>query len=369
MNQELVGLKDYSSNLIKLLDNYSKEEILENIKKNSDIRFNNILKGVDLYHKYNYQRKAIEGRVIWQSGSCRLIDYCYDDVSKPIILFIPSLINKSYILNLNEDISIIKFMRDNGFRVLLIDWDNPIACEENYNIESYINHRITPILDFIENNYNNKLNIVGYCMGGIMSIIASLVKKRDNISSLILMAMPWDFDIKEYQLPKLLSENVDNYLRDIKYVSPDMIQLLFYYISPRSYLDRYIKLADIEVGTSEANNIIAIEQWSNDGIYMTSNVVKDCLKLLCRDNLLVKGEYEIAGHKIDISKIDIDICVVTASKDRIVPAESSNAIFTNLDNYYHIKANVGHVSLVASNISEKELWIPLYKWIKKREDI
>ena len=55
------------------------------------------LKGIDKFYKHFSKRKAAN-QVIWQEGSTQILNFSENyDSSKPTIIFIPSLINKSYI--------------------------------------------------------------------------------------------------------------------------------------------------------------------------------------------------------------------------------------------------------------------------------
>ncbi|MCH2037002.1 MAG: alpha/beta fold hydrolase [Rickettsiales bacterium] len=362
MSDESNTLSPQFSELENLLNYSNRTQLYETIIKQSDIRFSKLLEGIEFYQNYQYKRHANEGEVLWKQGSAELRSYGAHDHSKPIILFIPSLINRSYVLNLNERLSMVEYLKAQNMHPMIIDWNDPLAKEHDYSIEDYVNQFIEPIVRFIHRQYDQKIIIAGYCLGGILSL-ASYHSVKEYVSGMVLMATPWDFNVKQYQFPRLLAQHLDGYIDNANFIHKDMVQLLFYYISPRSYLDRYIKIADLTEHTQQADDMIAIEQWSNDGIHLTKGIARDCLIHLCRDNLVHKGKYFVNGRPIDLSLIDIPVCIITASKDRIVPFASSTVLAAQLPQYDHIQAQTGHVSLVASSSSQKEVWEPLKAWI------
>lgn len=351
------------SELKHLLRHSSQEQLFQTILDYSDTRFSNVLEGVEFYHQYHYEYQRDEGAIIWQKGSAHVVEFDNYNGHDPIILFIPSLINRSNILNLNERLSMVKYLASNGIHPILIDWNEPLREEYSYDMEDYVNHYIAPIIEFLHQKYQQKIIISGYCLGGVLAL-SSYQTIKASISGIVLMSTPWDFDVKEYRLPKLLAHYIDSFVTSDGFIHKDMVQLLFYYINPRSYLDRYVRIADLQYNTQEADDIIAIEHWLNDGIHLTNGIAKDCLVTLCQNNALMKACYTVNGIVVDPNSVEVPVCLVTANKDRIVPKKSSEALTKLLPQCDRIKSNTGHVSLVASHKSKKELWQPFEAWVK-----
>ena len=280
----------------------------------------------------------------------------------PILLIVPSLVNRSYILNLNERRSMVAYLKTQKIHPIIIDWHEPGIVESQYAIEDYVNCLIQPIIRFLVARYGKKLMLAGYCLGGILAV-ASCQMMPNSISALILMAMPWNFDHNAYNVPKWLVAYLNRYLDQGHSLDKEMLQLLFYYISPGAHLERYIRMADLQEATAKADDIIALEQWAHDGISLVNSVAKEYLVSFYMQNQLAKGRYRINGHLLNPTSLAIPVCVATAKKDRIVPAGSSHAILPLLQYGHHIEANTGHVSLVAGRSAYKELWNPLQQWI------
>lgn len=81
---------------------------------------------------------------VWQSGTTRLLDYGTTSkgaANGPPLLIIPSLINRSYIVDLTERRSLMRYLAARGFRPLLVDWGETGEVERDFTLDDYISGR------------------------------------------------------------------------------------------------------------------------------------------------------------------------------------------------------------------------------------
>src|SRR3977135_129279 len=89
------------------------------------------------------------------------------EVDKRPLFIIPPWINKYYILDLREKNSFIRYLVQQGHTVFCISWVNPDERHAHIGFDDYMS---MGVLDAMRETRRatgeDKVNIVGYCIGG-----------------------------------------------------------------------------------------------------------------------------------------------------------------------------------------------------------
>lgn len=107
---------------------------------------------------------------------------CYEPKKKthkiPIFI-IPPCINKYYILDLSPYNSLVSFLVENNFQVFLISLVNPDISLSEKGFEDYLKDGILAPFEYVRNLGFEKIDFVGYCMGGtFLAIIIAYFKVK-----------------------------------------------------------------------------------------------------------------------------------------------------------------------------------------------
>jgi poly(3-hydroxyalkanoate) synthetase len=342
------NITDFESYVSELLNKVDVKENLDNWQK--------FITGINLFTTSSYKRNE-DLKIIWQNGSARLL--AWDKVSSDkIILFIPSLINKSYILDLKKNNSLVEYLAKD-FKVLVLDWQEPILTEENFTIEDYIIKRIIPAIKFIAKNYSGKITLAGYCLGGVLGVAAAICAKK-YISSLILLATPWDFShvnsLQDYSI-------MEKYLDNQPFVSAGLIHSMFYIQNFKRIYDKYIEFSGADQNSKKFETFIAVEKWASDGISLTKPLMKQLYNEFCQKNIAANNNWKISKSLIDPQKLDVPCLIIIPTNDNIVPPKSTDLLTKHIKNNTLIKISSGHVGMIIGSKAKKKLWLPLKKWI------
>src|SRR6266487_1259972 len=114
------------------------------------------------------------GQVIYRNKLIELIQYTSttETVFEIPLLFIPPWINKYYILDMQPQNSLIKFLVDHGYTVFVISWKNPDPSMADTTFEDYMMLGPLSALDVIKKITGaSKANVIGYCIGGTLLAI------------------------------------------------------------------------------------------------------------------------------------------------------------------------------------------------------
>lgn len=329
-------------------------------------RAHQFMTGIKAYRHYPKKRSLPPMPIIWQSGTTVVRDYNPDHPLHPAVFIIPSLINRFDILDLDFDLSFLRWIATQGFRPLVVDWGSPGDEEAAFGLSDYITRRLVPALHHIS-TARNPVHIVGYCMGGLLAAAVGVLAPQ-FVQSLTFMATPWDFhngDAKlgiEYQI---FAEKIMPHLKQMRQMPVDIIQSLFSISQPFKVMDKFAAFSTLEMNSAKARHFVMLEDWLNDGVPLTAAVAQDCLVDLYGYNKTMQGQWQISGCLIDPRLLSVPSCVIVPGKDRIVPPESALPLARLLPNSTLYEPMMGHIGLMASPKAPENVWAPFKEWLQR----
>jgi polyhydroxyalkanoate synthase subunit PhaC len=341
--------------------------------------------------------------IIFQKDDIKLLHYIDKNSNqqtkgsenKNILLVIYAPINRFHILDLNPSKSIVKTLLNNGIDVYLLDWGYPDKKDDMLILKDYIDYIDDAINAIVEPRSittasssslpTTKISILGYCWGGIASLIYTAVAgaiNQKNIDKLILMATPVDFS-KDNTTVSLWSKSIDTdkIIDRFGHFDGYFLDFIFNMRNPAKFIfAKYFNLQKNLDNKNFVNTFFDVEKWLHDTPPIPGELYRKILNDCYKNNLLItknmkledeklnleKEEKENCNNKIDISKITIPVLSIIAEKDDLVTPMSSFAIndYISSKEKKVFKHPGGHVSLCISNEAHKELWPKVANWIK-----
>jgi len=339
------------------------------IRDEAENRANSLLSGVLRYVDSSYTRRVSEPPVIWQKGNARLLDYgVYAPAAhtdQPIVLFVPSLINRYYIFDLEEERSFIRFLAQQGIYSLVLDWGTPGETEAAFNCNDYVTEILIPAITYITNVAKQRVILAGYCMGGVLSLAAAKLQ-RQKIAALALFATPWDFSCEAF-FPFIVDQQwhpwIERLILEQKQLPADVIQSLFTLTAPWVFEQKFRRFATIPEDSNAARQFVVLERWVNDGVPMTAPVARDCMIGWAQQNILSKCQWKVGKTRIDPKTLRMPAFVVVPKNDHVVPQECAIPLAEAIPGAQLVRPKSGHVSMMVGSSAKRELWLPFLEWV------
>ena len=322
-----------------------------------------LIEGIAAYRRHDWQRTLEDPPEIWSEGGTRLLDYA--PCGGMPVLFIPSLINRAYVLDLDEGHSMLRWFTVQGVRPLLLDWGWPGEIERRFTTTDYVAGRIERAMSAAAEVTGEPTVLAGYCMGGTLAVAAAQ-RRPDLIRGLALLAAPWDFHAPD-------PERAIQAARTLPLLEPalafnntlpvDLLQSLFAMLDPWGVADKYRAFARLPQDGARARMFVALEDWLNDGVPLVANVARACLSEWYGDNAPARGHWQIAGLPVDPATIVKPTFVAVPGRDRIVPPESARPLARHIPGAVLHQPAAGHIGMAAGARAEAALWRPLLAWL------
>jgi polyhydroxyalkanoate synthase subunit PhaC len=270
------------------------------------------------------------GQVVYRNTLIELIQYAptTEKTYKIPLLFIPPWINKYYILDMQPQGSLVKFLVDTGFTVYMISWKNPDASMEGTSFDDYLTLGPLSALEVIKEIVGTqRVNVVGYCIGGTLlaMMLAYLKAKGDEtVHAATFFVTLLDFgEVGETSV--LIDEP------QVAFIEGQMMERG--YLESRTMATTFSLLrANDLIWSNVVNNYLLGKEppafdllyWNADGTRMARAAHSFYLRTTYLENNLVKPNKVILKDvPLDLGKIEQDIYAVGAEQDHIVPWKSA----------------------------------------------
>ena len=278
--------------------------------------------------------------------------------AKQVFLLTPSVFNSPNILSIGHPHDIITNLRNFG-EVYLIEWleiKNP-----NVNLNDYA-LAVTDVLKFISLKHQQKIDLVGHCLGANLAIAASILK-QNLVSSIILMSIPWDFSYLKGAKAIYSKLNFGHTIGALDQVPALYFQLLFFLMQPESFkqkIDYYHDQRD----KLDKEAFFAIEHWQFSGHDLPRALYNQLMEDLIGSNAMLKKQWVLKDQIIDLALITKPVMMVIGTKDKIVPTHSSRPLCDIIPNITLFEYNTGHIGYLVGSQRE-HFMLDLHEWINK----
>ncbi len=268
---------------------------------------------------------ATPGSVIYQNALMQLIQYApaTDEVWRKPVLYVPPLVNKYYLLDLQPKSSLIRWLVGEGHTVFVISWVNPGPGLADMDMADYI--RLGPVaaLDAIEQATGaRETDMFGFCMGGtlVAMALAYLAAKGegDRVASATTIGSLFDFSElgqwSTFTEPEQLRA-MERHLIHKGFMAAQDLQALFSAVRANdliwsSVVNHY--LMDKEAPPSD------ILYWFADGAHIPRAFLLSYARELLRDNKLKEpGGVVLDGVPLDLKAIETPLLAISLKDDHV----------------------------------------------------
>lgn len=340
--------------------------LAEAIEREGRRRYGLFLDGVLAYRRHPYRRGLAEPPVLWREGATRLLDYAPEG-GQPVLV-VPSLVNRAYVLDLTPERSLLRAWAGAGLRPLLVDWGRPGESERGFDLTDYI-LRLERALDAASIAVGEPRPVtVGYCMGGLLAL-ALADRRAADLAGLVLLATPWDFHAErpeEARRVGAIGAALMPFIEAWGEMPVDLLQAFFAFVDPVQVPRKFLSFAGVDPGSSRARLFVALEDWLNDGVPLTTGVARDCLIGWYGENWPGRSLWKIADKRVRPERLKLPTLVVVPGGDRIVPPKSAIALAERMRDAARLDPEAGHIGMVVGGGAKALMWEPVRRWIEAR---
>ncbi|MGH3770104.1 MAG: PHA/PHB synthase family protein [Pseudonocardiaceae bacterium] len=272
-----------------------------------------------------HELAATPGSVVFRNRLIELIQYEPQTATVHTVplLFSPPWINKYYIMDLAPGKSLVEWAVRHGHTCFMISYRNPDETLAELTMSDYLREGALAALEVVEEITGaQQTNLAGLCLGGTMAaaMLAWLAALgEDRVHSLTVLNTLLDFT-SPGELGVFTDEatvrRLDRVMKRKGYLPADSMATTFNLLRARDLVWNYV-VNDWLLGEEPAP--FDMLSWNSDSTRMPAAMQTEYLRSLYVENRLAKGELELAGQRLDLTRISQDSYFVSAERDHIAP--------------------------------------------------
>jgi len=312
--------------------------------------------------------------IIAENRLYRLLHYPHDAIKiQTPILIVYALINKSYILDLQQDKSWIRNLAEQGFDVYLLDWKAPTNADKYVSFNEYVNSYLDECVDLVLNQSSvEKINLQGYCMGATMSTMYSSIY-QDKVKTLTTISPVIDASQDTTVIGNIARNlDIDKIVNTLGNFPSQKLYECFSILKPfKQGVNKYINLIEHIDNDSFVQNFLRIEKWIYDTPPIAGETMRQWINDIYQNNKLFQNKMCLENKIVDLSKIKVPLLNIIAEEDHLVSPDCSaplNKVVSSEDKQL-MRFNTGHVGLIASSYSQHNVLPKVGQWLKAYANI
>jgi polyhydroxyalkanoate synthase len=303
-----------------------------------------------------------EGAVVFENELFQLVEYkpLTKQVYERPYLVVPPCINKFYILDLQPENSLIRYLVEQGHRTFVVSWRNVDASLEDKSWDDYIEDAALKAISVVQDISGAKqINALGFCVGGTIlgTALAVLAARGDKpVACATLLTTFLDF-AETGVLDLFIDESFVKY-REMQIGKRGLLKgqelaSTFSFLRPNDLVWNYVVGNYLKGETPPPFDLL---YWNSDSTNLPGPMYAWYLRNTYLENNLVKpGKSVVCGEKVDLRKVDIPVYIYGSREDHIVPIGGAYASVKHLPGKKRfVMGASGHIAGVINPPAKKK---------------
>ena len=272
------------------------------------------------------------GTVVYENELFQLIQYTptTPTVHAVPLLMIPPCINKFYILDLQPENSLVRYVVEQGNTVFMVSWRNPDRGLAGMTWDDYVEKGAIRALDVVgEISGQDKAHVFGFCVGGTIAATALAVlaaRGRQPAASLSLLTTLLDFN--DTGVLEVFVDEAQVALREQTLGGGGLmpgrdLATTFSALRPNDLVWNYVQQNYLKGKEPPAFDLL---YWNADSTNLPGPMFCWYLRNTYLENKLkVPGALTVCGVPVDLGAIDAPAFIYGSREDHIVPWQAAYA--------------------------------------------
>jgi len=282
------------------------------------------------------------------------------------VLLVPPLGAQSLCFDLRKGASVAEHMLESGRPTYLVDYDDLKAADKDLGIEHWVNDVLpNAIRKVSEDNDGSAVDLVGWCMGGLLSVCTDAVHPELPINTMTLVASPFDMSKVPIMAPlraigKLSRGHIVGAgLRSIGSIPSPLVSLGFKATALPVYLKKPMTVWKRRDDREFLGQVQAVDLLMNNMVAYPGRATMQVYQRMAMRNEVATGKIQGPNKLVDLDNVDVPVLAVGGYRDVLAPIPAVHHVGDLLPNSPDVRlesAPGGHLGVLTGTQARETTW-------------
>jgi polyhydroxyalkanoate synthase subunit PhaC len=308
--------------------------------------------------------------IIEEQPQCTVYRYLVPDESTcralPVLL-VPPLAAPTLCFDLRRGCSLAEHLIALGHPTYLVEYGEIGYADRDLGLEHWVEDVLpTAIRRVSEDSGGAPVQVVGWCLGGIMSLLAAAGDKELPVNALAMVASPFDFTRVRLMAPMRPVANLTNgFVLSVLYralggAPAPLVKRGFQLSSLDKYLTKPMAVLSHLDDRDFLAQIEAVDRFVDNMHAYPGRTFGQLYHRFFRVNDLADGVLELTDRTIRLDEMRAPVLSVAGSSDVLAPRPAVHAVSDLLPNAGEVRLETGpggHLGVLTGRSAKRTTWV------------
>lgn len=291
-----------------------------------------------------------------------------DNGSKPTgepVLLVPPLAAPPSCFDLRRGCSLVEYLAAAGHRAYVVDYGGIGFGDRDLGLEHWICDVLPPAIRAASEDAGEEVAVVGWCLGGIMALLALADDPTLPVDALCLIASPFDFTRVRLIAPMRPVVNLTGgaigtlLYRMMGGIPTPLVRTGFQLSSLDKYLTKPWAIATHISDRDFLAQMEAVDALTANMLAYPGRTFGQLYHRFFRVNDLADGHLRLSDHEIDVADVEVPMLVVAGQSDTLAPRPAVHHVAELLPSAPDVELKTapgGHLGVLTGRSARNTTW-------------
>lgn len=289
-----------------------------------------------------------------------------DTVKGDPVLLVPPLGSQSVCFDLRRGNSLTEHLLNEGRQVYLVDYGEIALADRDLGLEHWISDAVPAAIKKVSEDTGGKpVNLLGWCLGGVIAILTAAAFPELPIKSVTMVASPFDVSKNPMAAPvravgKYTGGRIlGTVFKALGGVPAQIVGPAFKATSLSTYIKKPVTLLKHRDDREWLAHVEAVDGLMNSMLAYPGRATLQVYQRMVQKNELADGKVQGPNRVVDLADVRVPVMNVAGTTDVLVPVDVALHVGSLLPNSPDVRLETapgGHLGVLTGRAAVNTTW-------------